>query len=408
MKKVHAFRKVQLLLGLSLLTQLVTIGCGGSTNSPSPPPAGLATPAPAGPNNSYFGPQSPADMWQTSINHSTNLFSAQDLTNPSAGLISGAFSIQNPTEFLSLSQTNVSPPFQQFGYSLEIAGRALLLRPGPNTAPLAALAPGTCLSINGSVTFQFVTLVDQNWASQTATAYSSVQVATNGNTWNFSNFSQYLLNSSSQPGSTLAAGTCATASNNTSVIIPPTAPATTSASVVVGPSGFFVANQLVTDSSSGTQFGAVGVIQPSSLLDTSAVRSANYYGFMYEPTVSPGCIGTVCLAPTQMVTFTNTACPSGVKPSPSAICGGVFQQDVLSAPQVYLLMDLGSEDQTQFGLYESASIQIPDPNKVCSLSGTCTLPAVAAVGNPEGKFAIFLIAQDIVNNSPLLICLFQQ
>jgi hypothetical protein len=36
------------------------------------------------------------------------------------------------------------------------------------------------------------------------------------------------------------------------------------------------------------------------------------------------------------------------------------------------------------------------------------LPAVAVAGNPEGKFSIFLIAQDAVNNSPLVIFLFQQ
>ena len=109
-----------------------------------------------------------------------------------------------------------------------------------------------------------------------------------------------------------------------------------------------------------------------------------------------------------MVTFTNADCPSGVQPSATAICGAVFQQDVLTGPQQDLLMDLGTEDQSQFGLYKSATIQIPDPNKICSLSGMCTLPAVAVVGNPEGQFAIFLIAQDTVNNSPLLICLLQQ
>jgi hypothetical protein len=30
------------------------------------------------------------------------------------------------------------------------------------------------------------------------------------------------------------------------------------------------------------------------------------------------------------------------------------------------------------------------------------------VGNPENKFAMFLIAQDIVNNSPLVFILYQQ
>ncbi len=65
-------------------------------------------------------------------------------------------------------------------------------------------------------------------------------------------------------------------------------------------------------------------------------------------------------------------------------------------------MELGPEDQTNFGLYKSATIHILDPNKVCNPTG------VAIVGNPEGKFAIFLIAQDTVTNSPMVIYLFQQ
>lgn len=411
MKKRKCAYRLQLLFALALSAQLAALGCGSSNNPPSAPPPGLATPAPAGQSNSYYGPQSPADMWQASIDHSSNLFSAEDLTNTSQAQITGALSIQNPTDFLSLAQTNVSPPFQQFGYALEIPGRVLLLRPGSNTTALAVMAPGTCMSINGSATFQFVALVDRNWASKTSTAYGSVQAVSNANTWNFSNFSQYTLGSSSQPGTTLEAGSCENTTGNTVVTIPPSTPTSTGPSVVVGPSGFFVSDQLLTDPSSGNQFGAAGTIQPSSTIDTGSVRSATYYGFIYEPVVPyvPSvCPGPLCIAPTQMVTFTNADCPSGVQPSPTAICGAVFQQDVLTGPQQDLLMDLGTEDQSQFGLYKSATIQIPDPNKICSSSGMCTLPAVAVVGNPEGQFAIFLIAQDTVNNSPLLICLLQQ
>lgn len=399
--------RLWLLFGLAALPQLATVGCGSSNAAPPAPPPGLATPTPAGQSNSYYGPQSPADMWQASIDHITNVFSAEDLTNSSSGVINGALSIQNPTEFLTLAQTSVSPPFQQFGYGLEVPGRVLLLRPGNNTTALAAMVPGTCVTINGNTTFQFVTLVDLNWASSTAPAYGSVQAAVNANTWTFSNFSQSTLASSSQPG-TLSPGTCGTSAGNTSITVPPTAPSTTGAIVVVGPSGFFVANQLLTDSSTGKQFGAVGTIQPSGSLDTSSIASTGYYGFMFEPSVSPGCVGNTCIAPTQMVTFGNASCPSGVKPSSTAICGAVFQQDVLSGPQQDLLLDLGAEDQSQFGLYKNATIQIADPNKTCSLTGTCTLPAVAVVGNSEGKFAIFAIAQDTVNNSPMIICLLQQ
>ena len=86
-----------------------------------------------------------------------------------------------------------------------------------------------------------------------------------------------------------------------------------------------------------------------------------------------------------------------------------------------MTIDFGSEDAGNFGLYKSARVTIPDPAGspgACTPPGvagtdsqtnpTCTLPAIAVVGNPEDRFAIFLIAQDTVNNSPMAIYLFQQ
>src|SRR6267143_2054296 len=104
-------------------------------------------------------------------------------------------------------------------------------------------------------------------------------------------------------------------------------------------------------------------------------------------------------SPTQMVAFTNSGCPpNSPPPPPTGICGGNYDLDDLKVPGTPFLMELGPEDQTNFGLYKSATIHILDPNKVCNPTGICALPAVAIVGNPEGKFAIFLIAQDTVNN----------
>jgi hypothetical protein len=333
------------------------------------------------------------------------------LTNTSTGTVVGSFSFQAPTEFLSLAQTNVSPPFQQFGYALEIPGRALLLRPGNSSTSLAALVPGSCLHINGTVTFQFVTLPDKNWLAPSATAYGSVQVSTSASTWNFSNFSQFTLKSSSQTATTLAAGNCATNASNSAVSIPVTPAATLLPTVTVGPSGFLVADQFIPNPA-GNPFGAAGVVQPSSSIDTSLLVSSGYFGFIYEPTVTPACFGSpnqACVAPTQMVAFTNSGCPpNSPPPPPTGICGGNYDLDDLKVPGTPFLMELGPEDQTNFGLYKSATIHILDPNKVCNPTGVCALPAVAIVGNPEGKFAIFLIAQDTVNNSPMVIYLFQQ
>src|SRR5208282_2131339 len=194
-------------LSFSLLVLLLLgTSCGGPGKALAPqqgiPP--LTTPSPS---NSYLGTQSPGDMWQVSIDHTSNNFSAVDLTNLNAGTVLG--SVVDQIGFLELAQTNVSPPFQPFGFALEIPDRALLLRPGVDTAALAALVPGSCLNINGNVTFQFVTLPDQNWEVGTDAAYGSVQASAIGSSWNFSNFTQATLDSS-QTNATLATGTCAT------------------------------------------------------------------------------------------------------------------------------------------------------------------------------------------------------
>ena len=382
------------------------LGCSSSSSKPAPAAAGLPALTPAGESNSYWGPQGSNDAWQISINHSTNSFTAANLSNPASGPITGLFSIQSPTSFLDLAQSNVSPPFQAFGYALEIAGRALLLRPGDNLTPLAAMVPGTCLSINGTVTFQFVALPDATWSVSSDPAYGSLQVATSGNTWSFANFAQATLASSPETSATLPAGTCGTHGNNAEVSVP----SNPAASLAVGPSGFFIGQQLLSQPASAAYFEAAGVVQPSASLDTTSLVASNYFGFIYEPAVvaSPSTCTSFCLAPTQMVEFANTTCPSGTTPPAAGICGGTFQNDVLSNLSSDMLVNLGSQDPQEFGLYKTASVQIPDPLGVCSSTGTCTLPAVAVAGNPEGNFSIFLIAQDTVNNSPLMIALFQQ
>ena len=106
------------------------------------------------------------------------------------------------------------------------------------------------------------------------------------------------------------------------------------------------------------------------------------------------------------------------------MCGGAFFNDSLTnlkQANTDVTIELGSEEPNNFGLYKSATVTVPDPvgsPGTCIAPGvagtdsqinpTCTLPAIAVVGNPESKFAIFLIAQDMVNNSPMVIYLFEQ
>jgi hypothetical protein len=367
--------------------------------------------------------QSTGDMWEATVDHNANSFSVADMTNSSAGSILG--SIVDQIGFLALAQTNVSPPFQPFGFSLEIPGRAQLLRPGINTAPLVALVPGSCLNINGSVTFQFVTLPDATWNAATDAAYGNVQVSVSGSTWNLSGFTQFTLEKSSASGSVGATGTCATNTAGGLVTIPANPPNNVAATIGVGPSGFLAANDLLSRAS-GTMSAAAGLIQPSNSVNVASLVSAGYLGFIYEPNVTAGSASCVtdCLAPTQMAAFTGSASACLTAPSSSGMCGGAFFNDILGnikQASTDMTVEFGSEDPSNFGLFKSARITIPDPAgspATCTAPGitgtdsqgnpTCTLPAIAVVGNPENKFAIFIIAQDTVNNSPMTIFLFQQ
>jgi hypothetical protein len=422
MKSRRVLTGFRLCSSLSIVaTVLLGASCGGSSKA-LPAPQGLPALTIAGPSNSYLGTQSPVEQWQVSVDHTSNSFSAADLTNSSGGTVLG--SIVNQIGFLGLAQTNVSPPFQPFGFALEIPGRALLLRPGINTAPLAALVPGSCLNIDGNVTFQFVTLPGTNWQVATDTAYGKVQASANGSAWNFSNFTQFTLGNSSQIGATLTTGACATNATGGLVTIPPNPPSNVPATLGVGPSGFLVANQFLS-TASGIPSGAAGVIQPSTSVSTSSVVGSNYLGFIYEPnvTASPTSCSADCLAPTQMAAFSGSLTTCQTLPSSSGMCGGAFFNDSLTnvkQSSTDTTIELGSEDPGNFGLYKSATVTIPDPagsSGACTPpavvgtdsqnSPTCTLPAIAVVGDAENRFAIFMIAQDKVNNSPLVIILFQ-
>ncbi len=406
-----------------LALALLGMSCGGSSPAATAPPQGLPALTSPGPSNSYLGMQSTGDMWQAAVDHSANSFSAADLTNSSAGTALG--SIVDQIGFLGLAQTNVSPPFQPFGFALEIPGRVLLLRPGINTAPLVALVPGSCLNINGSVTFQFVTLPDATWNVATDAAYGNVQVSSSGTSWNLSGFTQSTLENSSEPSSVGSTGTCATTNAGALVTIPPNPPSNVAATIGVGPSGFLAADDLLS-SASGNMSAAAGLIQPSNSVNVASLVSAGYLGFIYEPNVTAGSASCVtdCLAPTQMAAFTGSASACLTAPSSSGMCGGAFFNDILGnikQASTDMTVEFGSEDPSNFGLFKSARITIPDTAgspATCTAPGitgtdsqgnpTCTLPAIAVVGNPENKFAIFIIAQDTVNMSPMTIFLLQQ
>jgi len=408
------------LAGLVSFMLAVGIGCGSSgSQNYSSTQQGLATPPPPTQINSYFG--TTGDVWSTSINRTASQINGEDRTLHGiqfAGSIIGTFNSSNGFLNLSLTTTPTELTDQKIGFALEIPGRAGLIRYGDIFHALVPLAPADgCTIIGGTVTYEYVTLpgasVAAAWAPTIDTTYGTFQITTDGNIWNFSTITQFTLSGGSpaNPGSGLPAGFCGigaagyavTAASNSNN--PPLATVT----MGFGPSGFFLEDNgssqatpvgVVPSNALGAGVGAIGVVQPSGALNTGNVVGGQYLGFFYEPGIHAGG------AETQLASFgcSGVGCPQ--PSSPTAIVGGVFPNtggtspvdEPNMPPSQNITIDLGPQDPNNNGLYPSAMITI---------SGV-SFPAAAVVGNLEQKYAIFLIAEDIIDNTPLGIYLFQQ
>jgi len=394
----------------SLLLILAMAGCGGGSNG-STDPAGLQPPAAAGTFNSYIG-TSPFDstttaigssgsgnaygVWDASFDHSTSAFSAWDVTtqgnNTDAYTIKVIGTFTGSGGFLDLTQTNDpldNPP--PAGYALEIPDRVAILRQGDSTIPVTAMVPTGCPSIDGATQFNFVILPTDSWAQTTDPAYGSLSIANSGTTWNLTSFQQSTLAGGVAPNSgvTLPPGTCAATGAGTAVYVPSSTTLTLPKTVAVGPSGFYIADHGLDVNSNGNP-GQLGVIEPSASLTTSDVVSHKYLGFIYEP----GADASGLVPETQLAGFSASA-PAG------ELVGGGFANDDTAQPAVkYLTINLGTEDAATHGLYPSVVI-------TNQTTGT-TYPAVAVAGNPESKYAIFIIGEDMDYFLPIGIYLFQQ
>jgi hypothetical protein len=339
------------------------------------------------------------DLWSVSINHSANTFSATDLSSAAGGNVAGG--VVGQRGFVELSQANISPPYQFFGFGLEIMDRVLLLRPGNLATTLAALVPGTCASSSASATYQFVALPGAAWSSATDSAYGAVQAAANGSNWSFSKLQQFTLAGVQNTGPALQGGACAAKAGSNAISLSIGGVAATAG---IGPSGFFTANELLQEPSQSALVGVAGVVQPSAALGASNVVADNYLGFVYEPGVA-----STTGAVTQMALFGGAITGCVPVASTTGMCGGVFADDNLGAANSDTVIDLGLEDANSAGLFNNATVQVPDPSNICGAgTGVCVFPAVAVAGDPEGNIAIFLVAQNPVTNSPMAIYLFQQ
>jgi hypothetical protein len=402
-----AFRRYLRFAPVVLILAATACGGGSGSSSSSDP----KTPPAAGPFNSYIG-TSPFDatasaigrsgtgnaygVWDVSFDHTNSGFSVFDVTTQGnntdfySAEVNGSFAMSGG--FLSLTQTNDplnNPP--PAGVAFEIPGRVAILRQGDPTIPVTALVPTGCPSIAATTKFNFVVLPTDTWAQNTDAAYGSLSIAADGSTWTLTSYQQSTLAGAVAPNSRakLPPGTCAATVAGTAVFVPSDPTLILPKTIAVGPSGFYIADQGEDVNSNGNP-GQIGVMQPSSALTTSDVLSHQYLGFTYEP----GADAASLIPETQMASFSASS-PAG------QLVGGVFpNDDPTQLAATNLVINLGTQDATTSGLY---------PNVVITnqFTGT-TYPAIAVVGNPGGKYAIFIIGEDMDYSLPIGIYLFQK
>jgi len=420
-----------------LLIMAAAAGCGSSkpvTVVPNPSlPTGLPTPPTPGTVNTYSGVQSPG-AWTFTLDNTKNTFTYQPATYP-ATPVAGA--IQAEGSFSSLGSS---------GLAYESLGQAAVLRPGDSTASPVFGAPQTqCYAITGKLRFLYIAMFpgtlnlgSPNLSPDGLTigfgsGYGSIVASTDSTdkTWQFEN-----MQGNAVVGPASFTGTCATASGQAAINFsgpsllnsfwnpqPVTAPtAGTRSNIWIGPTGFFAADQSDPTQASPTGASVAGVAEPSSPLSTSAVAAGQYLGFLYEAAVSANTAYPPTAAFTAPVTF------GQVPSSGTTMTGGIFpNDDVTGPPNSDIQINLGQQNATINGMYNSVSITVLDPAQNCAnfvlfsipvTSGvnangyiTCTFPGVAVVGNPGGKYAVFVNAYNWAANLggvPMQIYLFQQ
>jgi hypothetical protein len=427
----------------------LVVGCSSSNVPlavPSPnAPIGLPTPATPGPVNTYSGVQSPG-AWSLMLNNSNDTFSYQPITYP-APSASGSLDASGGFSLMGAS-----------GLAYEVLGRVAVLRPGNSaSAPVFGVPQTQCYAVTGRLRFQYIPMfpgvedsgsVDLSPTISPFLGYGSVVVSTDatGANWQFTNLQGGTWTAKNGTPSNIVSGpdsftgTCATASGQAAIQLSGSsmlntfwtpdsaAPSSATRSTIwIGPSGFFTADQSDASQPAPTGASVAGVAEPASPLSISDVSSSTYLGILYMAanTANYGNGAAATPAYTAPVGFGQV-----VPGTATTMTGGIFpNDDVTGTPNSDLQISLGTQDETLSGLYTSASITVLDPAQNCanfvffSLSGivttglngegyiTCTFPAVAVVGNPEGKYAVFVNSYNWAaryGGAPMQLYLFQQ
>ncbi len=379
-----------------------------------------------------------------------------DAGTPNAANTRGLLSLGITANYTPNSTTNLfdaHPPAKSgsFSFAVELPNQAggFIQIVGQPAAPLAPAT--TCPSSSTAKTWQFITIPAPqfssisaggvSWDPTTDTAYGTVDISGSGATVSFKNIQQFTLPSAggtgvpAQPSASAATGTCASTFFGDITSLPGqlviTAPgqsntAPPQAMIGIGPTGFLVednrayANTTLPDTNPALHYnnvlgagsGAIGMPQPASQVDTSALAGARYLGFAYGAGIYNANSGSGWNSHLTSFGFSTTpsSCASLVASSSTILYGGDYTTDDPSSSSdgfgnCDLALDLGAQDSAHNGLFPHATVWI-GASYAGNTSGTkYSFSAVAIAGQLNEKNAIFVIGAD--SKQPWAIYLLQ-
>ena len=225
-----------------------------------------------GGGNSYFGTQSPGDVWSWTLNRDASGSGTFSATNSTTGATYNGNVTTLTSKFLKLGVT-ASSNSQAVGstaYAIELLNTAVLVQPaGSNDSPVVAAAQGSCLP-QGTSHYNWIKFPNQTWNPATDAAYGTADIIVNGSTYGFS-ILQYLYTSAP----ITAFGNSSTCSNG---VISSPQPNSLFPTFGVTPSGVMIGDQ-------GTNGGIVGMAQPSANIGSAAILQSGrqFRGFIFMP-----------------------------------------------------------------------------------------------------------------------------
>lgn len=325
-------------------------------------------------------------------------------------------------------------PLPDSGWAIELPGQSGGLSEVAGE-PFVPMVPALSCPSSTAQTYLFMTVPselttagsgDPGWIPQSESAYGSADISATGSTVTVANIRQYILPSQIQDGQTTppdepaasVTGACFPTVYGETVAVPAAPAVTTTATGVtvygpqamlgVGPSGLLVQDNGGTDYLGSGTAGTIGLLQPSSAVDTAALLGAQYLGFIY----GAGSNRTFKDWSSSVASFGFPAPPqstcSGVVPQGDPVLyGGDFPDDNPASAEVQanggfppvsdLAIDLGTggnADTSSYGIFPAATVCVGSGFNANTAGMSYSFPAVVIAGQLNGRFAVFVLGVD--------------